>query len=58
MTIQDRDDSRRRVEEGHARLTVKAALFYAYYRMVASIDLVWLQLVFDTLTGLFDQVGL
>ena len=37
---------------------MKAALFYAEDGMVTSIDPGWLQLVFDTLTGMFDQVGL
>ena len=46
------------MEEGHARLTVKGALFYADNGMVASTDLGWLQLEFDTLLGILDRVGL
>ena len=57
-TIRERDDGRRRAEEGHQRLTVKAAFFYANDGMVASTDSGWLKSAFDTLTGLFDQVGL
>ena len=56
--IWERDDGRRRVEEGHARLTVKAALFYAYKGLVDSIDSGWIQSEFDVLTGIFDRVGL
>ena len=44
--------------EGHAHLTVKLELFYADDRMVVSTDPVWLQSEFDTLTGIFEQVGL
>ena len=58
MTIWEQDDGRHQAEEGHTRLTVKAAFFYAYDRLVASTDPGWLQLSFDTLTGIFDQVGL
>ena len=57
-TIWDQDDGQRREEEGHQRLTTKVAFFYADGRMVASTDPGWLQSAFDTLTGLFDQVGL
>ena len=46
------------MEEWHARLTVKAALFYADDDMVASTDLGLIQLEFDTLTGIYEQVGL
>ena len=56
--IQDRDSGRRRAEEEHQRLTVKAAFFNTNNGMVASIDPGWLQLEFNTLTGLFDRVGL
>ena len=41
-------------EEGHQRLTIKAAFFYAEDGVVASTDPGWLLL----LTGLFDRVGL
>ena len=58
MKIWEQDDSRRRMEEGHARLTVKASFFYAYNGMYASTDPGWIQLVFDTLSGLFNRVGL
>ena len=58
MTFQEIDDGRWQVVEVHARLTVKATLFYADDRMVASKYPVWLQSECDTLTGLFYQVGL
>ena len=45
-------------EEGYQRLKVKAAFFYAKNGMVASTDPGLIQSVFDTLTGIFDQVGL
>ena len=35
-----------------------AALFYAYYGMIASSDLQWLQGAFNNLVSLFDPVGL
>ena len=35
-----------------------AGFFYAEYGLVALTDLVWMQGVFDTLTRLFDRVGL
>ena len=57
-TIQERDDGQRRAEEGHASLMGKAAFFYADNGLVSSTDLGWLQYLFDTLTVLFDQVGL
>ena len=56
--IWEQDDGKRRADEGHARLTVKAAFFYADSGLVASIDPGWLQSRFDTLTGIFDRVGL
>ena len=37
---------------------MKAALFYDNNGMVSSTDLGWLQPEFDTLTGIFDWVGL
>ena len=37
---------------------VKVSFFYADYRLVASTDLGWLQLEFDTLMGILDRVGL
>ena len=46
------------MKEGHQQLAVKASFFYANNGMVASTDSVWLQSAFDTLTGLFDRVGL
>ena len=46
------------MEEGNARLKVKVAFFYADDRIVTSTDPGWIQLNFDSLTGLFDQVGL
>ena len=55
-TIWDQDNGRRRADEGHQRLNVKAALFYADDGMVASTDPGWLQMVFDILTGIFYQV--
>ena len=39
-------------------MKVKAALFYSDDGMVASTKPGWLHTAFDTLTGLFDQVGL
>ena len=57
-TIREQYNGIRRSEEGHARLTVKAAFFYADDRLVASTDPGWLQTSFDKLTGLFDRVGL
>ena len=57
-TIQERDYVQRQAEECRARLTVKAAFFYADDRMLVSTDPGWIQSTFDILTGLFDQVGL
>ena len=37
---------------------VMAEFFYAEYGLVASTDLGWLQLEFDTLMGLFDRLGM
>ena len=37
---------------------MKASFFYTNDGMVASTDPEWLQLAFDKLTGMFDQVGL
>ena len=37
---------------------MKAEFFYADDGLVASTDPGWIQSVFDTLTGLFEQVGL
>ena len=54
-TIRARNDGRRRTEEG---LKVQELFFYAEYGMVDSTDPGWLQTMFDTLTGLFDWVGL
>ena len=45
-------------KEGHIRLKVKAEFFYADNGMVASTNPGCIQTVFDTLTGIFDQVGL
>ena len=33
-------------------------LFYVYDGMLVSTEMVWLQGVFDTLTGLFDRMGI
>ena len=57
-TIRDLDDSQRRVEEGHQRLTVKSEFFYSGDGMVVSTDPGWIKLGFDTLAGIFDWVGL
>ena len=57
-TIRGRDDLKQWVEEGLQRLRVKSAFFYVKDGVVASTDPGWLQLAFDLLTGLFDQVGL
>ena len=56
--IRSRDDGQRKAEEGHARLKVKAALFYADDGLVASTNPGWLQSTFDTLTGIFNCIGL
>ena len=40
------------------RLKLKAAFFYADDGMVASTGPVWLQTAFNTITGIFDWVGL
>ena len=39
-------------------LTFQEAFFYADNRMVASANPGWLQTAFDTLTGIFNRVGL
>ena len=57
-TIRSIDDGQRRAEEGHARLKVNAAFFYAYNGLVVSTDPGWIQSLFGMLTGLFNQVGL
>ena len=57
-TIRERDDGRRRADEEHASLMVQALFFYADDGLVAYIDPGWLQSEFDTLTGIFDRVGL
>ena len=46
------------MEGGNTRLKVQISLLYADYGMVASTDLVWLHITFDTLTGLFYCAGL
>ena len=56
--IWDRDDVLRWSEEGHQRLTVKAALLYADNEVVASTDPGWIQSAFYTLAGIFDRLGL
>ena len=40
------------------RLKVKAASFYADDGMMASTDPGWLQTAFDTMTGIFNRMGL
>ena len=57
-TIRARDDDWRRAEEGHRRLNVKAAFFYAYNGMVASTDPGWILSMFNILTGISNWVGL
>ena len=57
-TIRKRYDGLRQAEEGHASLTVRAAFFYADYVLVDSTYPGWIQSVFDTLIGIFNQVGL
>ena len=57
-TIRARGDVRRWTEEGHTRLKVREAFFYTDSGMVASTNPGWLQTALDTLTGLFDWVGL
>ena len=56
--IREHDEGQQRTEDGHTRLRVKAEFFYADDGMVASTNPGWLQTAFDTLTGLFDRVGL
>ena len=56
--IREWDDGRRRSEEGYQQLTVNGELFYAENGMVAFTDPGWIQLKFDMLTGLFEQVGI
>ena len=58
MTIQEQDEGQRRVEEGHALMMLKSALFHVDGRMVASTDPLWVQSEFDTLTWIFDLLGL
>ena len=53
-TIQEQDAGRWQGGEGHARLTVKAELFYTDNGLVDSTDPGWPQFVFDMLTGLFN----
>ena len=57
-TIRECDHVRRRAEEVNASLMVKAALFYADYGLVDSIDPGWIQSAFDTLTEIFDWMGM
>ena len=57
-TIRERDDGRRRADEGHASLTVQVLFFYADDGLVAYTDPGWLQSEFDTLTRIFDRVGM
>ena len=57
-TIRERNDGRRRTEEEHTRLKVKAAFFYADKKMVASINPGWIQTAFYMLTGFSNRVEL
>ena len=54
-TFSARNDERQRTEEG---INVWEAIFYADDGMVASTNLGCIQTAFDTMTGLFDRVGL
>ena len=54
----ERDDGQRRADEVHASLTVKSSFSYADTGLVDSTDPGWIQSESDTLTGLFDRVGL
>ena len=56
--IREQDDGQQRSKEGHEIFMVKEKFFYADDGMVVSTDLGWLHLAFDTLTGIFDRVGL
>ena len=56
-TIWEQDDGRQRADEGHISLTVSVALFYADDGLVDSTDLGLIQSAFDTLTGIFNRVG-
>ena len=57
-TIWYQDNGQQQVEEVHQRLTVKTEFFFADNRMVASTDPGWFQSEFETLTGIFDRVGI
>ena len=58
MKIQEQDNGHRQVEEGHARMMLKSELLLVNSRMVASKYPVWVQSEFETLTEVFDRVGL
>ena len=46
------------MEEGRAILKVKSEFFHTENGLVASTDPGWKQLMFDTLIGIFDRVGI
>ena len=51
-------DRQQWMEEGYRWIKMQSAFFYADNGMLASTNLVWIQTAFDTLTDLFDWVGL
>ena len=56
--IRYRYDGKKRAEEGHQQLMVKAEFLYVDDCMVAYTDPGWLQSAFDMLMEIFDQMGL
>ena len=54
-TIRAHNDAQRQTKEG---LKLHEAIFYTDAGMVASTNLGCIQTAFDTMTGLFDRVGL
>ena len=57
-TIRARNYGGRQMEEGHVRLKLKTAFFYADNGMVASTNPGWLHTAFNMLTGIFYWVRL
>ena len=54
-TIRACNNGRRRMEEG---MKAQEAILYSDNRMLASTNPGWIQTAFDTMTGLFERVGL
>ena len=55
VKLRARDEGQCQTEEG---LKVQEAILYTEDGILASTNLGWIHTTFDTLTGLFDQVGL